>query len=99
MARVAPLVEVMNAAAKTEPEIAALLGSLLKKRLYRVQNFVGALRSGGPLRPQLHATEAAETMWAVSSAEVYNLLMVTRGWSIEQYQTWLADTLTTLLLP
>jgi hypothetical protein len=37
-------------------------------------------------------------VWAISSAEVYNLLVVNRGWSEQQYSAWLTDVLTRLLL-
>lgn len=36
-------------------------------------------------------------VWAVAGAEVYVLLTAIRGWSYEQYETWLADTILRLL--
>ena len=38
-------------------------------------------------------------MWTITSAEVHRLLTRDRGWSAERYETWLAETLDTLLLP
>ena len=32
-------------------------------------------------------------VWAVVSVEVYLLLVEVRGWSAEQYEAWLIDTL------
>ena len=98
MTRVAPLFAVMNAAAKTEPEIAELLDRLLAERLGGLTYFISALSEHGGLRDGLDASTAAETVWALTSAEVFNLLTIERSWSRERYATWLEDSLTRLLL-
>ena len=99
MARMAPLFEVMNIASKTEPEIADLLNRLLQERLQGMQFFVNALAGNVSLREGLNPGDAAETVWAITSAEIFSLLTVKRGWSGSQYEVWLANTLTRLLLP
>jgi hypothetical protein len=99
MGRVAPLFEVMRAAAKTEPEIATMLQGMLAERLEGMKVFVNALQSNGPLQGGLALQEAAETVWALTSAEVYTLFVTDRGWSVEKYTTWLSDALARLLLP
>ena len=98
MTRVAPIFAVMNAAAKTAPEIAELLDRLLAERLGGMTYFISALSEHGGLRDGLDASTAAETVWALTSAEVFNLLTIERSWSKEQYAVWLTDTLTRLLL-
>jgi TetR/AcrR family transcriptional regulator of autoinduction and epiphytic fitness len=99
MSRMAPLFEVMNAAAKTEHDIAALLERLLQERLEGMADFVASLSATAPLRDGLDKQRAAETVWALTSAEVYNLLTGVRSWSNKQYETWLSETLERLLLP
>jgi hypothetical protein len=42
--------------------------------------------------------DAAETVWAITSAEVHHLLTVDRGWPGERYEAWLRDSLVRLLL-
>jgi hypothetical protein len=42
---------------------------------------------------------AAETVWALASPEMHQLLRRTRGWSRAAYEAWLADALAALLLP
>jgi len=97
--RVAPVFETMRLAAKTEPDIAALLKNLLEQRLHNMGLFVQSLSGHSPLREGLEPARAAEIVWTVTSPEVYNLLIVDRGWQRAQYIQWLADTLTRLLLP
>jgi AcrR family transcriptional regulator len=99
MSRVAPLFQVMRTAAKTEPEIANLLEEILTSRLQGMSHFISTLVERGPLRADLDEKSAVETVWALTSAEVYSLMTVDRGLSAEQYQVWLGNTLTRLLLP
>jgi AcrR family transcriptional regulator len=98
MERMAPLFEIMRVAAKTEPDISEILQILLESRVHGMEEFTRYLTANGPLQADLSPTEAAETIWAISSAEVYNLLTIDRGWSGDQYGLWLAKTLTKLLL-
>lgn len=99
LARVSPLFEVMRMAAKTEPEIAALLESLLADRLRNMHRFARSLQAHGGLRPRLTSPQAAETLWTITSPETYHLLTTDRGWSHQRYVEWLSDTLARLLLP
>jgi AcrR family transcriptional regulator len=96
--RVAPVFEIMRLAAKTEPDIAELLNNLLKERLENLGLFVQSLLAHGPLREGLDVTQATEIVWTITSPEVFNLLIIDRGWSKDKYIQWLADTLSRLLL-
>jgi TetR/AcrR family transcriptional regulator, regulator of autoinduction and epiphytic fitness len=56
------------------------------------------------LQNRLHAlrmteAQASETLWAVTSAELFSLLSEARQWPREQYSAWLHDSLLRLLLP
>lgn len=95
---IAPLVEVMREASKTEPEINKLLKKYLDDRFQGMGFFIDCLLANGPLRNGLSKLSAVETIWTLASAEIYNLLVGDRGWSEEEYKIWLSDTLTRLLL-
>jgi AcrR family transcriptional regulator len=99
MARVGPLFEVLHGAAAVEPDIARLLAKVLDQRLEGMRHFVRALSANGPLRGGLDSLAAAETVWAITSAEVHWLLRVHRKWPAERYEDWLAGVLAALLLP
>jgi AcrR family transcriptional regulator len=58
---------------------------------------IDLLMINGPLR--LDANAAAETYAALANPDLYLLLIDEHGWTPQGYQTWLADTLTRLLLP
>lgn len=95
---IAPIVEVVRTAAKIEPEIDTLLKKYLNDRYQGMGFFIDCLLANGPLRNGLSKLSAVETIWTLASAEIYNLLVGNRGWSEEEYEIWLTDTLTRLLL-
>jgi TetR/AcrR family transcriptional regulator, regulator of autoinduction and epiphytic fitness len=98
MSRVAPVFEIMRVASKTEPDVAALFQSLLNERVGGMMAFIRALLKNGPLREGLTPEDAAETVWTLTSGEVFTLLNMNRGWPEEKYKHWLIDVLTTFLL-
>ena len=99
MSRVAPLFDVMRGAAKTETEMAEMLQNILNARVQGMLAFVRALVKNGPLRQGLTPERAAETVWLLTSAEVFTLLKTNRAWTEESHKRWLVDSLTRLLLP
>lgn len=92
--RVAPLFVVARTAARDEPEIDTLLHTILADRLNNITEFASSL----PLRPGLDIARAGETVWGLSSPELFSLFTADRGWTREQYIDWLGDTLVRLLL-
>lgn len=50
------------------------------------------------LRPGLTRSAAADTAWAIASPDTYDMLVRTRGYSLDQYEEWVAASLTLLLL-
>jgi AcrR family transcriptional regulator len=98
MERMAPIFEIMRIAAKSEPEISEMLQHIYESRLHGMGTFIGYLAANGPLKGDITPVEAAETVWAISSAEVFSLLTSVRGWSVERYEQWLAKSLTDLLV-
>ena len=99
MVRMAPIFTLLRSTGQTEPEIAAMLDGLLKERLRGMTFFVEQLARIGPLRDGVEIHQAAETVWAVSSAEVFQLLTKDLSWREEQYIDWLENCLIRLLLP
>jgi AcrR family transcriptional regulator len=52
----------------------------------------------GLLRADLDADQAGTTLYVIGSPHVHHLLRRRRGWSVDGYRRWLADTLTRTLL-
>ncbi len=95
--RVGPLMEVVAAAALTEPEMAKLYEQLQARRLENLRTMVGWLAGLGSLR--MPANLAADTVWALASPENFRLLTRGRGWTSQEFEEWLRDSLVELLVP
>ena len=89
--------EIMNVAAKTEPDIRELVDRLNKQRWQNMAFAVKQFTANGPLREKDEAA-ATDTVWTLTSPEVFLLLTCERGFSKKKYAEWLADKLTRALL-
>lgn len=98
MNRMAPIFAIMRVASKTEPEIAEMLQQILKNRYHGMEKFIQYLSANTTLQEDLTPAEAVETVWAITSGEIFNLLTIDRGWSGKKYEQWLAKILKKLLL-
>lgn len=81
--RAAPLLTAVTAASRSEPELAKLLERLHADRIRNLALFA--------------AGDELETVWAVTSPELFELLRSRRGWSRKRYRDWLVDTLELVL--
>jgi AcrR family transcriptional regulator len=97
--QVAAISEIMTEAAKTEPDFDRILQKLNKQRLEHMTLAVQQVAANGPFRENMDEGYARDTIWTLTSPEVFLLLTRDRGWSKEQYAQWLADMLIKALLP
>jgi AcrR family transcriptional regulator len=93
--RVAPLLAVLAAAAPSNLALAKLYQELHTARLRNLAALADTLAKIEPLRPS--KKETTETIWALASPELYQLLTSVQGWTRARYAAWLNTTLTTLL--
>lgn len=98
MTRMSPIFLLMRTTAKSDPEIAAMLDRVYHDRMGGMGMFVNRLRQIASVRGDQMPNQVTATVWAVSSAEVFDLLVRVQGWSEEQYVNWLSDTLERLVL-
>jgi AcrR family transcriptional regulator len=96
MARLAPLVSVVQAAASAEPQLAELWDEIANRRAQNMLRLAGELAETGDLA--VPVDRAADVLWATNSTELYTLLVVQRGWSPQDYGQWLGETWQRLLL-
>jgi AcrR family transcriptional regulator len=97
--QVAAVFEIMTDAAKIEPDFERIVEKLNKQRLEHMTLAVQQIFANGPFREQIDEIYARDTVWTLTSGEVFLLLTRDRGWSKEQYAGWLADMLIRALLP
>jgi AcrR family transcriptional regulator len=97
--QVAAVSEVIVEAAKTDPDFDRILKKLNKQRLEHMTLAVQQIAANGPFRGKMEEAYARDTIWTLTSPEVFLLLKRDRCWSKEEYAEWLADMLTRALLP
>ncbi|HEY8676005.1 MAG TPA: helix-turn-helix domain-containing protein [Candidatus Dormibacteraeota bacterium] len=96
--RVASVYEAMRGAAATDGEVRALWEGMRSERRGGSAGFIGFLVARGALQVRLDRKRAADVVWVLNDPGLYHLLVHDRGWSPEQFQLWLANTLKSQLL-
>lgn len=97
--RVAPVLLLVREAAASDPELARLREEMDAARLTRMAHNARTLLKGGHLRTGLTLDAATDVLWTYSSPELYELLVIRRGWSIERFGRFIADAMIAALLP
>ena len=95
--RCGDLIRILRSAAG-DPDVAAAWAEGMSRRYAGQQMLTRRLEQAGRLRPGLTAQAAADIMAALSTEDLSNVLIDDRGWSFDEFETWLADTLIQLLL-
>jgi len=84
--------------AASDGEVRALRDELDADRLSRMTDNARRLRDAGHLRAGVSLAQAADTLWTYSSPELYDLLVLRRGWTPQCYGRYIADAMINALL-
>jgi AcrR family transcriptional regulator len=84
-------------AAATDPQIADDWSQLQALRRTTFQSAIDLVPPSA-LRPGLSPASAADTAWTIASPESYDLLVRRAGYSPDEFERWMAATLTAALL-
>jgi hypothetical protein len=80
------------------PELADVARQIETRRRQNQVRLIASLREQGALRPGLSLEEATDVLWALTSYDLYRMLVVEQRWEPERYETWLAQLLVQHLL-
>jgi AcrR family transcriptional regulator len=97
--RTAPIMLLLRDAAVSDPEMAKLQAELDEERLRRMVHNAENLRNAGHLRADLSVEEAGELGWLYTAPQLYELMVIKRGWSIQRFGAFVADALTAAYFP
>jgi hypothetical protein len=96
--RIAGTLRVIRDAAPVDGDISALW-ELIQTDFHANQGAVVAtIAEKGALAPGLDAARATDLLWTLNHPDVWLLLVGRRGWTPEEFETWLADTAVAQLL-
>src|SRR5205823_14663115 len=85
--------ELLRTAGAVAPELADLAQQVEARRRQNQARLIASLREKGVLRSDLSFEEATDVLWALTSYDVYRMLVVEQSWESERYETWLAQLL------
>ena len=92
----ADILAIYQDAARAEDSMAEVLRSVLASREREIHRLLATLE--GALRPGVSLDVALDITLALTVPEVYSCLVAERGWTGEEYETWLAEALAGQLL-
>ncbi|MDQ6716220.1 MAG: TetR/AcrR family transcriptional regulator [Actinomycetota bacterium] len=95
---VSPIRLLMRSAALSDPEMEDLLRATDEERLVRMRHHAEFLQARGFLRPGVRVAEATDVLWTTSSVELYDLLVLQRGWTHAAFADFVAELMTTALV-
>ena len=95
---VSPIRLLMRSAALADPEMERLLRETDEDRLERMRHHARFLKDRGYLREGVTLEKATDVLWTCSSVEIYDLLVVQRGWPLPRFAKFVADFMITALL-
>ncbi|HEY4385770.1 MAG TPA: TetR/AcrR family transcriptional regulator [Ktedonobacteraceae bacterium] len=90
--------ELLRTASAVAPELADLALQIEARRRQNQARLIVSLREQGTLHPGLSFEEATDVLWALTSYDLYRMLVVEQRWEPERYETWLAQLLVQHLL-
>jgi AcrR family transcriptional regulator len=89
----------IRSAAASDPEASAVWDQMVQERLTGMTEFARHLYEGGHLRPDVSLEEARDILWTYNAVELFDLLVLQRGWDPDKYGRWVAEAMIAALLP
>jgi AcrR family transcriptional regulator len=97
--RVSPILLLVRDAALVDPGLRDLLEELDDDRYRRMTDNARYLHEAGHLRRGVTLQAAADVLWTVTSPELFELLVVRRGWQPERFGDYVYSAIAGLLPP
>ena len=88
-----PLADTFDLLRRQDPAAQQAWQDRQDDRLAGCRAVVARIDAEGCLRPGLDPALAADLIWTTTSIETWDDLVAKRGWSAEQYRTWVAELL------
>jgi AcrR family transcriptional regulator len=96
--QIGPIRVVMRSAAADDADLARVLKASDDERLKRMRHNARFLQGRGYLRQGVTLADAADVLWTCTSAELYELIVLRRGWSLKRFERFVGDFLVAALL-
>ncbi|HXI95067.1 MAG TPA: helix-turn-helix domain-containing protein [Candidatus Acidoferrum sp.] len=81
-----------------DPDLISRLREIGARRLQLLSAVGPQLEQSGRLRPGLSGRQAIDLAWAMAGPEMYEELVLDRGWTPQQFESWLGAAVADLIL-
>lgn len=98
LTRSAKLQLIVRTAAELDRQMTDIWDQITSRRLFGMGIIAANLFEGGHLRSGITEEEAQDVLWAYTSPELYQLMVLIRGWSGPRYRDWVLRALVHALL-
>jgi AcrR family transcriptional regulator len=88
--RIGGMLVVLREAAPVDPD-AGVLWALIQTDFHDNQRAIVRSLPAGALRADLDETTATDLLWTLNHPDVWQLLVVERGWTPDRFEAWFAD--------
>ncbi len=95
---VSPIVLLIRDAAAHDAEMADLLDKVDQQRRHRMRHNAERLDAHGCLLPGVGVDRATDVLWTYTSHQLYELLVLKSGWSVQEYGDFICDSLIAALV-
>jgi AcrR family transcriptional regulator len=97
--RAGPLASILLAAARAgEPDLQAFAATIDRERLAGATALATHLAETGALATGLTVERARDLIWLHTAPDTYRLLVLERGWTLDEHEQWFAASLAAALL-
>jgi AcrR family transcriptional regulator len=97
-ARTAPILLLARQAAAADPQAAEVWDQMNAERLTGMTHFAADLHRKRLLRKGVPARKARDILWAYTSVELYELLVIRQEWTIRMFREFMTQALSAALL-
>jgi AcrR family transcriptional regulator len=89
--RISAILEVIRSAAAVDTDVGELWQRIQTEYHANQRAIVERLHQGRHLRRELDVERATDILWTINHPNTWQLLVVDRGWTPEQYEQWTGD--------
>jgi AcrR family transcriptional regulator len=89
----APVARIISKAAAADQHISELWHDTQNARHTNMKALALALQSHGLIGEDAPIDHTADVLWTLTSNEIYQMLVLDRGWSPDEYEEWLREML------
>jgi AcrR family transcriptional regulator len=90
-ARTTAVQSIIEAAAATDAEMAALWTKLMQQLTVGMRMAALAFHNQGALRTDITVDKAADLLWWHTGPWAYRALVLTKGWTDDEFEQWMTD--------